>query len=173
MDWILRYIKTYLYLLHDVLPSKLLFPLQELNKRQTQIEYAHRMLLRHHDSTLDIENKHLNAIHHLRDEQMRKQHHTELANQKEYTARAERELKNKHGLEVKQQPKNLKVGGPRTSKSMVCFTWDRVQTTCVLRNLMLCSPVYIVVVLFALMLLCVHVHHIDFYWTYYTFLSLL
>ena len=80
------------------------------------------MLLRHHDSTLDIENKHLNAIHHLRDEQMRKQHHTELANQKEYTARAERELKNKHGLEVKQQPKNLKV---RTTKLRVCFACDR------------------------------------------------
>ncbi|KAI0220730.1 Serine/threonine-protein kinase TAO1 [Lamellibrachia satsuma] len=81
---------------------------EELNKRQAQIEYAHHMLLRHHGSTLDIENKHLNAIHHLRDEQMRKQHHTELANQKEYTYRAERELKNKHGLEVKHQPKNLK-----------------------------------------------------------------
>ena len=83
--------------------------LQELNKRQAQIEYAHHMLLRHHSSTLDIENKHLSAIHHLRDEIMRKQHHTELANQREYTSRAERELKNKHGLEVKHQPKNLKV----------------------------------------------------------------
>ncbi|KAK2187434.1 hypothetical protein NP493_165g02019 [Ridgeia piscesae] len=81
---------------------------EELNKRQAQIEYAHHMLLRHHSSTLDIENKHLSAIHHLRDEIMRKQHHTELANQREYTSRAERELKNKHGLEVKHQPKNLK-----------------------------------------------------------------
>lgn len=69
------------------------------------------MLLRHHESTQDLEYKHMAAIHRLRDEQQGKQHRTELANQREYTARAERELKNKHSLEVKQQPKSLKVSG--------------------------------------------------------------
>ena len=68
------------------------------------------MLLRHHESTQELEYKHLQAIHRLRDDQMRKQHQTELTNQKEYTLRAERELKRKHTLEVKQQPKSLRVG---------------------------------------------------------------
>jgi thousand and one amino acid protein kinase len=40
---------------------------------------------------------------------MKKQHQTELANQQEYTSRAQRELKHKHALEAKQLPKNLKT----------------------------------------------------------------
>ena len=68
------------------------------------------MLLRHHDSTQDLEYKHQADVHRLRDDQMRRQHQTELTNQKEYTVRAERELKRKHSMEVKQQPKSLKVG---------------------------------------------------------------
>ena len=73
------------------------------------MDYSHTMLLRHHESTQDLEYKQLASIHRLRDEQMRKQHQTELSNQREYTARAERELKRKHAMEVKQQPKSLKV----------------------------------------------------------------
>jgi len=56
-----------------------------------------------------LEYKHMAAIHRLRDDQQGKQHRTELANQKEYTSRAERELKNKHSMEMKQQPKSLKA----------------------------------------------------------------
>lgn len=82
---------------------------QELNKRQAQLDYAHAMLLRHHESTQDLEYKHLSAILRLRDEQMKKQHATEKENQREYNQRAERELKQKHSLEVKNQPKSLKV----------------------------------------------------------------
>ena len=78
-------------------------------KRQSQLEFAHHMLLRHHESTQDLEYKHVTAIHRLRDEQQSKQHRTEQLNQKEYSKRAERELKNRHAMEVKQQPKSLKV----------------------------------------------------------------
>lgn len=39
---------------------------------------------------------------------MKNQHDTELANQTEYMSRSERELRKKHALEVKQQPKSLK-----------------------------------------------------------------
>ena len=67
------------------------------------------MLLRHHESTQDLEYKQLAAIHKMRDDQMKKQHQTELTNQKEYTTRMEREMKRKHSMEVKQQPKSLKV----------------------------------------------------------------
>ena len=79
-------------------------------KRQAQLDYAHKMLLRHHESTQDLEYKHLNSIHERRDDQQGKQHRTELINQKEYSKRVQRELKNRHGMEVKQQPKSLKVG---------------------------------------------------------------
>lgn len=47
---------------------------------------------------------------------MRKQHLTELSNQKEYTNRAERELKQKHTTEVKAQPKSLKVSSSSRMK---------------------------------------------------------
>ncbi|KAG1657880.1 Serine/threonine-protein kinase TAO1 [Nymphon striatum] len=81
---------------------------EELNKRQIQAEQAHSMLLRHHDTTQELEYRQQRILHQLREEQFRKQHHTELANQHEYTSRAERELRKKHALEVKQQPKSLK-----------------------------------------------------------------
>ena len=67
------------------------------------------MLLKHHESTQELEYKHLSAIHRMKDDQMRKQHQTELDNQKEYTSRAQRDLRRKHTSEHKQQPKSLKV----------------------------------------------------------------
>ncbi|KAL3271264.1 hypothetical protein HHI36_021755 [Cryptolaemus montrouzieri] len=81
---------------------------QELNKRQSQLEKAHEMLLRHHEKTRELEYKQQRAVHMLREEQVRNQHDTELANQQEYMKRSERELRKKHALELKQQPKSLK-----------------------------------------------------------------
>ena len=57
------------------------------------------MLLRHHESTQDLEYKQLASIHKMRDDQMRTQHQTELTNQKEYMTRLEREMKRKHATE--------------------------------------------------------------------------
>lgn len=81
---------------------------EELNKRQNQLEQAHAMLLRHHEITQELEYRQQRSVHQLRDEQMRKQHATELANQTEYNTKRENELRKKHALEVKQQPKSLK-----------------------------------------------------------------
>ncbi|XP_044260449.1 serine/threonine-protein kinase Tao [Tribolium madens] len=81
---------------------------QELNKRQQQLEQAHMMLLRHHEKTQELEYRQQKAVHALREEQVKNQHDTELANQSEYMKRSERELRKKHALEVKQQPKSLK-----------------------------------------------------------------
>lgn len=67
------------------------------------------MLLRHHERTQELEYRQQKAVHTLREEQVRSQHDTELENQQEYMRRAERELKKKHALELKQQPKSLKV----------------------------------------------------------------
>jgi len=81
---------------------------EELNKRQAQLETAHAMLLRHHELTQELEYRQQRAVHMLREEQLRRQHQTELSNQHEYTQRAERELRKKHAVELKQQPKSLK-----------------------------------------------------------------
>ena len=81
---------------------------QELNKRQSQCESAHSMLMRHHELTHELETKQQRAVHNLREDHVSKQHHTELTNQEEYMKRAQRELKKKHALELKQQPKSLK-----------------------------------------------------------------
>lgn len=81
---------------------------QELNKRQSQLEKAHDMLLRHHEKTRELEYRQQRAVHILREGQVRSQHDTELANQQEYMKRSERELRKKHALELKQQPKSLK-----------------------------------------------------------------
>lgn len=67
------------------------------------------MLLRHHEKTQELEYRQQKAVHALRDEQVKSQHDTELANQQEYMKRCERELRKKHALEIKQQPKSLKV----------------------------------------------------------------
>lgn len=67
------------------------------------------MLLRHHESMQELEFRHLGTIQKARAELIRTQHQTELTNQLEYNKRRERELRRKHVMEVRQQPKSLKV----------------------------------------------------------------
>lgn len=67
------------------------------------------MLLRHHEKTQELEYRQQKAVHQLREEQVQRQHDTELHNQREYMQRAQRELRKKHALQLKQQPKSLKV----------------------------------------------------------------
>ncbi|XP_032902181.1 serine/threonine-protein kinase TAO1 isoform X3 [Amblyraja radiata] len=81
---------------------------EELNKKQTHKDLEHAMLLRHHESMQELEFRHLNTIQRMRSELIRLQHQTELTNQLEYNKRRERELRRKHGMEVRQQPKSLK-----------------------------------------------------------------
>ncbi|CAL8266045.1 unnamed protein product [Merluccius merluccius] len=81
---------------------------EELNKRQTQKDLEHAMLLRHHESMQELEFRHLSSIQKARAELIRTQHQTELTNQLEYNKRRERELRRKHVMEVRQQPKSLK-----------------------------------------------------------------
>ncbi|KAJ7995548.1 hypothetical protein DPEC_G00245730 [Dallia pectoralis] len=81
---------------------------EELNKRQTQKDLEHAMLLRHHESMQDLEFGQVSTIQKMRAELIRLQHQTELTNQQEYNKRRERELRRKHVMEVRQQPKSLK-----------------------------------------------------------------
>uniref|UniRef100_A0A8C4THE1 non-specific serine/threonine protein kinase n=1 Tax=Erpetoichthys calabaricus TaxID=27687 RepID=A0A8C4THE1_ERPCA len=81
---------------------------QELNKKQTQKDLECAMLLRHHESTQELEFRHLSTVQRTRAELIRLQHQTELNNQQEYNKRREQELRQKHAVEVRQQPKSLK-----------------------------------------------------------------
>ena len=54
---------------------------QELNKRQNQLESAHSMLLRHHEMTQELETKQQRSVHGIREGQLTTQHRTELGNQ--------------------------------------------------------------------------------------------
>lgn len=82
---------------------------QELNKKRTQKEMEHAMLIRHDESTRELEYRQLHTLQKLRMDLIRLQHQTELENQLEYNKRRERELHRKHFMELRQQPKNLKV----------------------------------------------------------------
>uniref|UniRef100_A0A8C5B071 Serine/threonine-protein kinase TAO3 n=1 Tax=Gadus morhua TaxID=8049 RepID=A0A8C5B071_GADMO len=81
---------------------------EELNKKKTQKEMEHAMLIRHDESTQELEQRQLKTLQKLRMDLIRLQHQTELENQIEYNNRRERELHRKHVLELRQQPKNLK-----------------------------------------------------------------
>ncbi|XP_061759078.1 serine/threonine-protein kinase TAO3 isoform X2 [Nerophis ophidion] len=82
---------------------------EELNKKKTQKEMEHAMLIRHDESTQELEQRQLRTLQKLRMDLIRLQHQTELENQIEYNNRRERELHRKHVMELRQQPKNLKV----------------------------------------------------------------
>uniref|UniRef100_A0A1A8FZ72 non-specific serine/threonine protein kinase n=1 Tax=Nothobranchius korthausae TaxID=1143690 RepID=A0A1A8FZ72_9TELE len=81
---------------------------EELNKKQTQKDLECAMLLRHHESTQEMEFRQLGVVQRTRVELIRTQHQTELTNQMEYNKRREQELRQKHTVEVRQQPKSLK-----------------------------------------------------------------
>ncbi|XP_077170630.1 serine/threonine-protein kinase TAO2 isoform X1 [Paroedura picta] len=93
---------------------------EELNKKQTQKDLECAMLLRQHESTQELEFRHLHTVQRTRTELTRLQHQTELSNQLEYNKRREQELRQKHAMEVRQQPKSLKVGATYTPPCHQC-----------------------------------------------------
>ncbi|XP_067343935.1 serine/threonine-protein kinase TAO2 isoform X2 [Channa argus] len=108
---------------------------EDLNKKQTLKDLECAMLLRHHESTQELEFRQLGLVQRTRAELIRTQHQTELTNQMEYNKRREQELRQKHAVEVRQQPKSLKVsestqsqGSPEEGESQTTeglgSTWD-------------------------------------------------
>lgn len=89
------------------------------------------MLLKHHEKTQELEYKQQKSVHNLREEQINKQHASELQNQKDYMDRAEKDLLRKHAVELKQQPKSLKV-----NFSCVGFTVDSKMNIVVKKELL-------------------------------------
>ena len=90
------------------------------------------MELRHHELTLDLEFRHLDLLHKLRDSHMAKQHQMEKENQEAYTAQELRDLKHKHATATKQLPKNLKVR--HVSDGSLCFCLHASSLTLDFRN---------------------------------------
>lgn len=67
------------------------------------------MLLRHHEDTRNLETRQQRAVHALRADQVTRQHETELQHQHDYSTRAHRDLRKRHAMQLRQQPKSLKV----------------------------------------------------------------
>jgi len=82
---------------------------EELDLKQIQKKKEHEVLIHQHDSTQNLEYKHLNDIHNLRMERLKSQHQTELVNQTEYSKSQLNEMKRKHAQALRQQPKHLKT----------------------------------------------------------------
>ncbi|CAB3987495.1 serine threonine- kinase TAO1-like, partial [Paramuricea clavata] len=91
---------------HD-LEAKLLR--EEMDKLGGQKDQAHEMLVRHHECTQDMEFRHLEMVQKMRLDHQKTQQSTEWSNQMEYNKRAELDLKRRHMMEQKQQPKTLKA----------------------------------------------------------------
>ncbi|XP_032429682.1 serine/threonine-protein kinase TAO2 isoform X1 [Xiphophorus hellerii] len=90
---------------------------EDLNKKQTLKDLECAMLLRHHESTQELEFRQLGVVQRTRADLIRTQHQTELTNQMEYNKRREQELRQKHAVEVRQQPKSLKVSEGRDGEA--------------------------------------------------------
>ncbi|KAM4716301.1 serine/threonine-protein kinase TAO2 isoform 1-T1 [Anableps anableps] len=99
---------------------------EELNKKQTLKDLECAMLLRHHESTQELEFRQLGVVQRTRADLIRTQHQTELTNQMEYNKRREQELRQKHAMEVRQQPKSLKVSesGRSSAEEGPAGGWD-------------------------------------------------
>ena len=57
---------------------------QELNKRQSQLENAHSMLMRHHEQTHELESKQQCSVHHICEDHKNQQFSKELTNRGQF-----------------------------------------------------------------------------------------
>ncbi|CAB1337833.1 unnamed protein product, partial [Coregonus sp. 'balchen'] len=82
-------------------------------------QYKRKVLLARHNLEQDLlreemEFRQLGSVQRTRADLIRTQHQSELTNQIEYNKRREQELRQKHTVEVRQQPKSLKVSERET-----------------------------------------------------------
>jgi thousand and one amino acid protein kinase len=80
-----------------------------LNVRYRQLESQHGLLRRYHEQTRNVEERHMDESQTMRNEHMRAQHSTEEQNQTAYTKHATDNLRKRHALQSRQQPKDLRV----------------------------------------------------------------
>uniref|UniRef100_A0A914WVB1 non-specific serine/threonine protein kinase n=1 Tax=Plectus sambesii TaxID=2011161 RepID=A0A914WVB1_9BILA len=82
---------------------------EELNVRSRQLETAHGLLRRHHQQTMEIETGHVNVLQEQKKQHQHSQHESETLNQKQYNNRLNDDLRKRHTLQAKQQPRELKA----------------------------------------------------------------
>lgn len=92
-----------------------------MDKLGSQKDQAHEMLVRHHECTQEMEFRHLDMIQKMRLDHQKTQQSTEWSNQMEYNKRAELDLKRRHLMEQKQQPKTLKVASDIENDGVLIF----------------------------------------------------
>ena len=76
---------------------------------QVHKDQVQEMQRRHLSNTIELQYQQLRALHDMRTDHLSKQHTSEWDNQLSYSKKAERELRKKHVLELKEHPKSLKV----------------------------------------------------------------
>ena len=77
---------------------------------QVHKDQVQEMRRRHLSSTIELQYQQLRALHEMRTDHLSRQHTSEWDNQLAYSKKAERELRKKHVVELKEHPKSLKVG---------------------------------------------------------------
>lgn len=76
---------------------------------QTHKDQSHDLKRKHLSNTVELQYYQLQALHEVRNEHLARQHASEWDNQIAYSKKAERELRKKHVLELKEHPKSMKV----------------------------------------------------------------
>ena len=76
---------------------------------QVHKDQVQEMRRRHLASTIELQYQQLQSLHEIRTDHLNKQHALEWDNQLAYGRKADRELKKKHVLELKEHPKSLRV----------------------------------------------------------------
>lgn len=82
---------------------------EELNVMQSHKDQVQEMRRRHLCSTIELQYHQLQSLHDVRMDHLSKQHASEWDNQLAYSKKADRELRKKHVLELKEHPKSLKM----------------------------------------------------------------
>lgn len=76
---------------------------------QVHKDQVQEMRRRHLAATIDLQYQQLKSLHEIRMDHLAKQHASEWDNQLAYSKKAEREMRKKHVMELKEHPKSLKV----------------------------------------------------------------
>ena len=104
---------------------------------QVHKDQVQEMRRRHLAGTIDLQYQQLHSLHEMRTDHLNKQHALEWDNQLAYGRKADRELKKKHVLELKEHPKSLRVRQLMTLKVCVMCARRVEEYTTVLRQLIL------------------------------------
>ena len=99
----------------------LFFHFQEQSLIQLHKEHLQSMHKSHLESRIDVQYEQLKALHKMRTEHLNKQHALEWDNVILETKKAEKELKKKHTIELKQYPKSLRVSLHEDCVTLLAF----------------------------------------------------